>query len=73
MHRRPVPVPIALLVYLSVVCRVVYSGSTLQDRPVVCIEVEYECGVVISIGIIFDPLKYSLSPKRGVGGSNWGP
>ena len=30
------PFPIAL----SVLCRVVYCGQTVQDRPIVCIEVE---------------------------------
>ena len=38
------------------VCRVVYCGQTVQDRPIVCIEVEWECGDEISIGTIFDPL-----------------
>ena len=41
---------------LSVICCVVYCGQTVQDRPMVCIEVELECGVDISIDTIFDPL-----------------
>ena len=48
-------IPIALSVCLSV-CRVVYCGQTVQAKPMVCIEVEYEWGADISIGTIFDSL-----------------
>ena len=41
-------------VCLSVVCRVVYYGKTVQDRPKVCIEVAQECDDDISIGTILD-------------------
>ena len=41
---------------LSYACRVVYCGQTVQDKPIVCIAVEYECGDEISIGSIFDAL-----------------
>ena len=46
-----------LLPSLSVF-RVVYCGQTVQDRPIVCVEVEQECGDEISIGTIF----YLLGP-----------
>ena len=38
------------------VCRVVYCGQTVQDRPMLFMEVEHECEDDISIGTIFDPL-----------------
>ena len=33
LHRRPFPIALS-------VCRVVYCGQTVQDRPIVCIKVE---------------------------------
>ena len=45
-------------------CRIVYCGQTVQDRPIVCVEVEYEYGDDIFIGTIFDPLG---RPKRNLG------
>ena len=38
------------------VCWFVYCGQMVQDRPIVWIEVEQECGDDISISPIFDPL-----------------
>ena len=35
------------------VCRFVYCGKRVQDRPMVSIEVDYECGVYISIDATF--------------------
>ena len=63
--------PIALSVCrLSIsVCRVVYYGQTVQDSPIVCVEVEHKCGNEISIGATFDPLGPPKTPNKG---SNWG-
>ena len=52
---------------LSVYC-VAYCGHTVQDSPVVCREVEYECWDDISIGTISTP-KSTLTPK--IGGQIW--
>ena len=60
------PIPIALSVCRLSVCRVMYCDQTVQDRPMVCIEVEYECWDEISIGTIFDPLGQPQPPKWGV-------
>ena len=38
--------------FASSVCRVVYCGKTVQYKHLVCIEVEYECGVDISTGTV---------------------
>ena len=51
---------------LSVVCRVMYCGETVQDRPIVCTWVERERGLEISIGSIFDPIGPTLPTIRGV-------
>ena len=52
--------PILIAVSVSLfVCRVVYCGRKMQDRPIeaiVCIEVEFECMDEISIGTILDAL-----------------
>ena len=48
-HRRPIAIALSD-------CRVVHCGQTVQDSPLVCIEVEYEYGDEISIGTIFDTL-----------------
>ena len=42
----------------------------MQDGPIVCIEVEQECGDDISIATIFDPLGPSLGVE--LGGHNGG-
>ena len=54
-------------VCLSVVCRVVYCGQPVQDRHIVYIEVEWECGVDISIATIFDPWIHRYPPNKGRG------
>ena len=41
---------------MSVVCRIVFCGQMVQDRPIVCMEVEQGPTVNISIGTIFDPV-----------------
>ena len=37
-------------------CRHSVIPTILHDRPIVCIEIEWECGDDILIGIIFDSL-----------------
>ena len=56
MLRHRQPIPIVLSVVCLFVCRVVYCGQAVQDRPIVRIEVTYQCGNDISIVTIFDPL-----------------
>ena len=43
------PIPIALSVCRPSVCRLVCCGQTVQDRHIVCIEVEWERGDEILI------------------------
>ena len=43
----------------------VHCVQTVLDRPTVCTEVKYECGVKISIGFIVDSLGPSNDPNGG--------
>ena len=38
-----------------------HGGQTVQDRPIVCMEVEEECGDEIFIGTIFGPPRSTLT------------
>ena len=53
------------------VCCIVYYGQTVQDRPIVCIEVGQECWDEISIGTIFDPYR-STHRRHHRGRGGWG-
>ena len=46
LHRWPIPIALS-------VCCIAYCGYTVQDGLMVCIEVEHECRVDISIGTVF--------------------
>ena len=63
-HRRPV------LIALSVVCHIVYCGQTVEDRRMVCIEVEYECEADISIGTILTSAHHYPQTGAKIGGGD---
>ena len=59
-HLHSQPISITAQFVLSVVCTL-----AVQDKLVVCIEVEYGRGVDISIGTILDPHKLTLTTQTG--------